>query len=532
MTADPAIEPLAAPADLQNSAGRRTAFALAAIFALPAAAFLANSYQLIAFPHVWENGEAFVLADAQALARGESPYRGLRDYPLLVCNYPPVYHALCAVGVWLAGPSSFAPGRAITFLGFLLISLATAGIVSRETSCKPLACAAGLMIYSVDCIGLLGPTCRVDVLAAAFSIAGVWLVHRQAGTRGWVAPVVFFLLAGYTKQSAVAGAAAAIVYLFITDRRKAVKSLALLAGCGLAILLALQLATGGLFLKNILGFTWTRMDWMHVWRYVRGLLRRGGAVFVLGSCLAIATTILRRRWRSPRRLLLLYLAFNTLLLVQLGKAGVSYLYLVEFAAAACVLTALAIDDVIRTPSTLRARVAASAAILLVALAHVAYQWPALRGAIDPPVSASAERWERYLASMDGPILAEDPGYLISAGKPVVANPFILTQLGAPTRFAWVARGSGRRRAAVANPTIPQVRAAYGRVLDDIRNGRFAAIQTATLVDFRMYGPLPPRFWSSRRMLTDERFGPEWQDAIRTHYRLERQVGIGGIYVPQ
>ena len=130
------------------------------------------------------------------------------------------------------------------------------------------------------------------------------------------------------------------------------------------------------------------------------------------------------------------------------------------------------------------------------------------------------------------MLAEDVGHLITAGKPVLVNPFILSQLGAPSRFGNVKATSPDGRACIANSPTPDVAAAHDQVLRDIRAAKFAAIQTSSLLDWRQYGPLSPRRWASARRLTDDRFSPEWQQAVLERYRLADTIGLGGIYVPR
>ena len=506
------------------------------VLAAPAFAYLSQGYQFITVPYVQENGEGIVLADAQAIYDGVWPYRELKDYPFLVANYPPLYHLLCAGGMWLAGRDSYAPGRIVTLLAMLGIVIATAQIVLRDTGWPAMAWAGGLGILSVSCVARMGPVCRVDMLAASLSFAGLCVTHRQLGKREWVWPVVLFLAAAYTKHSAIAGAAASLAYLWFYDRRKAVKSAALFVGAGIGGVVVLNCATHGRFLRHIVAYTWTRFDVHLIWSYLRGGLRQGLLIFVVSAIGLAWTTVRLARQRQPRQgrgLLFLYLAANAALLVQLGKVGVAYLYVVEFAAAVCMTLPLFVSDLCALAGPRAGWVrAVGLGCILAMLAHVGLAGPAIRGQLAGPAKARPARWVAILKRTQGPVLAEGVGHLITAGKPVLVNPFILSQLGAASRYEYVKTGVRCERVIVPKRRHSDVGAAHDRVLKDVLQGKFAAIQTNSMLDWRKYGHIDPRRWGMARRITDERFSPEWQDAIAQRYRLDRTIGLGAIYVPR
>jgi len=505
-------------------------------FAVPAATYLIFAFRLIAYPYVWENGEGFVLADAQAIHDGVCPYRRIRDYPFLVVGYPPLYHTLCAVGMSLGGRDCFASGRVITFLATLGVVCAIAGVVYRETECALLALAGAVSFLSVGCVACTGPVCRVDMLATALSIWGLCVAHWQLGTKRWVGPVLLFFLAGYAKQSAVSGVAATLVYLWLTDRGKGAKMTGLLLCLGLGTLAALELWSGGNFLRHLLSYAWTRFEWHLLWIYARGAVRWGLGLFVLGSVGVVGSTaILARRGCVPRGrwLFILYLALNGLLLIQLGMAGVSYLYVTEFTAAACVASALLCRDLLTlTGDSPRGSWAVVSGVVAIVLLHVVWGREAMKITLRPPSKPGAELAVSILKRTPGPVLAEDAGYLISAGKPVLVNPYFVSQLGAPSRHRWSQEDGDGKWLAVPTATHPDVVAAHDRVLVDIRERKFSVIQTGAIFDVGFYGPLPPRVWGSARDITATRFSPDWQEAIEENYRVDRLAGIGAIYVPR
>jgi len=427
------------------------------------------------------------------------------------------------------------PGRVLTVIAVVAIVVSTIDIVYRDTRWRALAVMGGAGILSVGFLTRSGPLARVDFLAAAFSFLGVCVTLRQLGTRRWTWPVVLFLLAGYTKQSAFAGAAASLVYLAAVDRRKAIKSAALLAGVGLAVLVVLQVASGGNFLRHVVRYTWTRCEWRLAWSYGRGALRQGGWLFALTAAGLVVTTRLRVARLVPARrgrgLIILYLAFCVPSILQLAKVGSSYLYLVELAAVGCLTLPLAIGDLC-VLTCKRPRLSAAVGIMAVVgvATQVALGYREISAGLARPSALSQERLEMYLRTAEGPILAEDIGAVICAGHPAMVNPFIVSQLGAESRYEYARGDGGRKRRVVPNGTVPQIAKAHDRVLADIVAGRFALIETGALLDPTMYMGTPRQAWGMAYMITDRRFSPAWQEAIAQHYRLEHMIGIKGIYV--
>ena len=93
---------------------------------------------------------------------------------------------------------------------------------------------------------------RVDLLAIFLDLAGVLIVLKYQNSKAvyWAIPI--FLLAFYTKQSILGGAAASCLYLFIKDKGKGWIFSFIFGLSYSAILGIFQIATHGDFIKEIL----------------------------------------------------------------------------------------------------------------------------------------------------------------------------------------------------------------------------------------------------------------------------------------
>jgi len=233
--------------------------------------------------------------------------------------------------------------------------------------------------------------------------------------------------------------------------------------------------------------------------------------------------------RRRRGLLFAYLALNVLGLALLGKVGASYFYMIEPAAALSLSFPIVMADLWRLArgrQGLVALVAVGAAGLHIGL--TAPQWLVLRSRPEPGRLHFDRTVCQVLARADGPVLAEDIGWLLIAGQPATVNPVMLTELGSP----WCYRPVEGRRVLLPKPTCPAMRRAHDRVQEDILAQRFALIQTNAVLDPRQRGNVPREAWQRVRLLTDERFSPGWQKAIAQAYELEGTIGMLAVYAPK
>ncbi len=414
-------------------------------------AFALHAWDLARFPFQADYGEGALLNEAIRLASGRSIYLSDRSPPYLVGNYPPVYVALLAF-FRLLGARGFGAGRALSGAA-ILASAALAGLTVRQVLSRgaPPVPAAGRWFAAALAAGLLcaqnyvwqwGPLQRVDSLALAWSLAGLYWVARRPERAAWAWP--WFLLAVLTRQDQVAALAGCIWYLWPVARRQALRLLAWWGVALLASVAALQAVTGGQFLVQIVVDNANRWTFGGALGSISGwLFTAGGLPLVLFACWGMTLV----RTRPEGRLLSGYAVAAWLVVWTVGKVGSSLNYFFPTITAAAMLAAC----VPHAPRRGRLAAALLAGFLVGVppLANLSgpvgstfraltafhdlqtptfnrLGWRVPVGGRDP----SDTRLIALLRHTPGPILSRDMGDLVQSGHPVFFQPFELTQVAA------------------------------------------------------------------------------------------------------
>lgn len=206
---------------------------------------------LMQFPFDYDQGEGFELVDTIMFSQGRAPYQDTNVYPFYSSNYPPLFHVIAAPFVWLVGPAYWY-GRLLGFLGTLICASAIGYAVYRESRHKWIAVLSGLAFLASNTVYHIGPLFRQHMTMVMFeTLAVVVLAHASeiedtAKRRRTLATgLAFVLAAGYTKQLAIATAAAVFVFLFIRQPRRAVVWAVGFAVVGIAIFVGMNIATDG-----------------------------------------------------------------------------------------------------------------------------------------------------------------------------------------------------------------------------------------------------------------------------------------------
>lgn len=439
---------------------------------------------LAAFPFDYDQGEGFELNDTVLLSQGQSPYRSNEIYPFYASNYPPIYHVLLIPFVWLFGPAYWY-GRLLGFAATLITAGAIGYAVHRTVRLRPVAVLAGLAYLSSNYIFHIGPLFRQHITMVMFeTLAIVCLAIALPPRTGpadrvrWrplVAGLALLLVAGFTKQLAIATAAGFFLYFLIQRPR-----LAVLCGIGFAIV------GGALFvLCNIVtgGQWWLNIITANVNGYLAGqfagLLRQfltlHGALFALAAAYLLYELYLARLSAYS-----VWFVASAGSAVLSGKWGAGDSYFATMIAAMCVLAGLFTGRAIRgewptAPSYLTRAFGRLQAPLRRALAPAALLAFCIYGAavfkmpLDQPGFATiadalnlrsntafpnfydSARWTVGYAKLgqipteadvaagwqivqaarrdpSRPILSEEAAFSFHAGKPVVTNPTQLLNL--------------------------------------------------------------------------------------------------------
>lgn len=453
--------------------------------------FVADGARVIRFPYPMDYGEGPLLDQTRRLGHLEGIYRAnLTSPPYAVSNYPPVYALVLSPLDRLWGPA-FWYGRLLSWLSVVAAATFIGLILKALTRDRVAAVIGGLSLLAFPPVSYWSALYRVDALALALSLGGVWVSVRWPTGRLTV-PAASLLLAGaiYTRQSyGLAAPLAACLWLAqATSWRRGLALAGLTGGVGAAAFLGLELATGGGFSFNIVSANLNDYQAGSLAQYLTDVWTLMPLVV-----LAVALFLFSAPWFDVPswRLVAPYILGAIVSGLTIGKIGSNVNYLIELGGG----MSLAMGALI---SWLRPRLAARAAIALLLaldLALVVLASP-YRTVIHVRLKQGedARRLLDIVHRAAGTVLAdEDMGLLPLDGRPIFFQPFEMTQLARAGR--WDQRP----------------------LLADIERQAFAAILIYRIPDL----PLHRQRW------TDEMLG-----AIERRYVVEERVGLTEVYRPR
>lgn len=267
-------------------------------------------------------GEGPLLNQARLLAEGWPIYRpDLSDYPYTVANYPPLYPLAVSLVGRLMG-FSYATGRVVSVLATLVCSLALGLIVFQITRDRVAAAVSGALFLSFPYVIYWGSLGRVDMMALAFSLWGIWAALRWPDSPAGLGLSLILLLAAiFTRQSYLLAAPLAVaVHLANRNWRR-------------ALLFALALGSGVLLVGGILtwrtggGFFFHTVTASANTFLLSGVLAGEASAFLLAAPLVVLILweFLYYTHRHARRpwIAIAYLVGGTLSGLMVGKVGSS-----------------------------------------------------------------------------------------------------------------------------------------------------------------------------------------------------------------
>ena len=390
----------------------------------------------MAIPHRYplDYGEAPLVDQSMRLAAGHNIYRpDLTSPPYTISNYPPLYMLFLVPFVKMFGPA-FQAGRVISLLSTLASAIFLGQIVYTLTKDRMAAIITNMFFLAVPYVVGWSPLLRVDMLALAFSTAGMYVVVRWTSTRrGFVIGGLLLVAAIYTRQSfALAAPLGTFVWLLIQNKRRAIGFAAWVGGVSLALFFILNTLTRGGFYFNIITanineYELERLEW-----WLSRLLDAAPILLVLGGGFLFLGFSQKRSSVPGRRtgwsLLSTYLIGASLSALTIGKIGANENYLLELFAALS-LTAGAVIAWSRERRWQRA-------ILLVLLALQTGQFmqttlvdevESAKWRLKPMKQLSDLEW--IVETADGPVLGDEfMGMIILQDRPLYIQPFEITQL--------------------------------------------------------------------------------------------------------
>jgi hypothetical protein len=396
------------------------------LLSIPALVYARNCWRVLSFPYPLDYGEGPLLEQAIKLSRFENIYRNdLTSPPYTVANYPPLFMLVQAPFVAFFGPA-FWYGRLISIVGMASSAVIVGLITHTLTTNKSASIIAALGLISIPFASSWSLLCRVDSLALALSLAGLLAIVRFPKCRfALTASVALLLAAIYTRQSyGLAAPVAGAVWLARqVSLRRAVFFLAALGIGGMALFLAINVATKGGFFLHIVKANINDYQIQQLQYYMKEFcklapIQIGGGIAYLIVC--------RRSSVGSTRFIAIYLLFAGLVALAIGKVGSNVNYFLELSAG----MSMAFGGLV---ARFRRPIVRHAIVLLLAAQGI-YLTIDYRGAFEHKLHQAPELGELMkiiegIGESDGEILADDAmGMLVLAGKPIHIQPFEFKEL--------------------------------------------------------------------------------------------------------
>ena len=457
---------------------------------LQAAAFVALSFSLLVyvlyavnllgFPYDYDQGEGFEVHDSVLFSRLQLPYRDTESYPFYASNYPPLFHVMAAPFARLFGPAYWY-GRLLGFLGSLVAAAAIASAVYREGGRRrSIALLSALAFLSSNFVYHIGPLFRQHMMMVAFETLAIVLLSRafpRRDKRGIAVALLLLICAGYTKQLAAISALAAIAWMILRGPARALRWTLAFGLAGGAIFAALNLASDGQWwiqaiVANVNDFDREQAFGLFIlWFKLHGFLLIPALLLLLYETYCDRLSIYS----------LWFVATALLGGIASGTWGAGDSYLVTSVAALCILSGLLFSRILggalKLPRRLRFSRSSSlfaAGIALIPLLYLGYARATLKLPTDGRFAgvaaalgvegnvranfydsatfrvggyahigyflteadrAAGDRIVALIEATDGPVLSEEAGFTMAAGRDVVTNPTQLRNLDLAGRFA-------------------------------------------------------------------------------------------------
>ncbi len=379
-------------------------------------------------PYGLNYGEGPLLDQTVRLAHGENIYqKDLSQPPFTITNYPPVYLLLQLPFVLHFGPA-FWYGRLISLVSAVLAALFLALIIYTITTDWISAVAGGGTLLAMPYVYFWSMMARVDCLALAFSLIGIWIAVRWYDRRwGVIFSALFLTIAVYTRQTYLLTAPlATFVYLWTHSGRFRAFQFGIFFGSFVvSLLIVLLIATHGAFLFHVIVANFNAINSHQIIHYSKDIAKHFPIILTMGVIYLVAGGI-RRHPAWP--LIITYSLAATLCAMTICKVGSDVNYLLELSVAFCLVSSGMIA-LTRRWLLLRAGV-----LLILALAVNA----AIKQSIDvysPILRRNTWRTEQLnqlveiVRVTNQPILTDEyMGLLAVNGKAIQIQPFEMTQL--------------------------------------------------------------------------------------------------------
>ena len=187
--------------------------------------YVLYAINLIQFPFDYDQGEGFEVYDTVLFSQGQLPYRDTETYPFYASNYPPIFHVIAVPFVWLFG-EGYWYGRLLSFLSTIATASAIGYAVYRDGHQRRwIALLSGLAFLASNMVYHIGPLVRQHIMMVMFETLAVVTLAKafpEKNTRKVALGFLLLICAGYTKQLATISAISMIGWIVLCNPRRAV----------------------------------------------------------------------------------------------------------------------------------------------------------------------------------------------------------------------------------------------------------------------------------------------------------------------
>ena len=393
--------------------------------------YLAEMIKWIPYPNQIDYGEGYIAYINNMWVNGTWKWD---------MSIPPYIPLMYGVGMpFIAYPfiqifgNEFWIGRIIMVCSALVICFILYLIVKKATGKTVYGIIAGLLPLTQPIIRDWSLMYRVDMLAVMFSFIGFYLAIKYRSNKYIYLSIIPFVIAIFTKPTAIAGIVAIGIYLLIYNRKVFLKYMAISIVAGSSIFGILQLISNGNYIHHILTFAKT-IDIF--WNAATLITNLSIVLLPLAIILAIAfgkiVNIIRKRdFNELNVLFVLYLFAAILFNFSTGlRPGGFINYYIEFIIGICLCAAIALPAIIdRAQSDYKntGKVFKSGFMVLVLLASLCTI--CLKSSFPFPNDKYTEEVKvvnELIKDTDRPIITENPGLVSNAGKELYAEFFTIT----------------------------------------------------------------------------------------------------------
>jgi hypothetical protein len=382
--------------------------------------YFAYTRALIPFQIDYEEGN--ILNAGLRILHGQTPYPSPGSFPYVLNPYGPLGYLATALGIRLFGISLLGP-RLLVLVSGASIALLIAALVRRLGGRIDIAWLFGGMFFCCPIVWRWLPLLRVDFWAVLMSLLGIYIF--LAIPRFRYTSALIFAAAILVKPTALAAPLACGLELAIEKRTRELLSYLLLLGS--------VLGGCGLFLGP--GF---RFALIHTHPDPYSIERACKFYFTAmqGAVMPLAIFLLALfsgfRWNSNSRIIWLYSAGVCVTSLTSGKLGSETNHFLEWTAALCILSGLALSYLYESGSP----VAKPLLMGTLALTGFLSVVPSQSVVESQDQRECPEAYEFMRSFNSDKLLSEDVTAIVLSGKPVlVSNPFVIAQIG--ERIQWL-----------------------------------------------------------------------------------------------